>query len=68
MNNWVENIKAVSTGLQSGVCPMCGGSKTEFKYTIIDKPDGFLKIWCNECGAKVVIDCIVPEQAIALAG
>jgi len=68
MNTWVENIKSVSTDNESGACPKCGSDNTEFEYTIIEKPDGFLKIWCNECSAKIVVDCIVPERAMALAG
>jgi len=68
MNNWVDIIKTVSTGHQPGKCPKCGSGNTNYEYTIIEKTDGFLKVWCNDCDAKVVVDCTVPEQAMALAG
>ena len=61
--NWTRNIKSItSTGVTSS-CPGCGSANTEHEYVTIESPIGYLSIWCNDCGAKAVIDCLVPAES-----
>jgi uncharacterized Zn finger protein len=70
MNGWVNNLKSITADNTTGACPKCNSYDTAHEYVVINAPSGFVSIWCNECGAKAVIDCIVPmsESLTAKAG
>jgi len=59
---WTDNLKSIFTDNITGLCPKCGSNDTQHEYTVVEKPHGFIKMWCNDCGAKAVLDCIVPES------
>ena len=62
--SWSDNLISIIKNNITGICPICGSSDTAHEYITVESPNGYLSIWCNDCGARAAIDCLVPAESV----
>ena len=46
---WLNNLESVASDKNSGICPFCGSSETNYSFYGDPGSMGFGLIWCNNC-------------------
>ena len=65
MRRWIDLALSAQKSGVTGECPKCGSVNTDYKYVTVESPNGYISMWCDDCGAKATIDCLVPTEAMS---
>lgn len=46
---WLNNIESVLKNKNSGMCPFCKSSNTNYSADKVNDDYGYCVVWCNDC-------------------